>query len=275
MQKKNALPKGYLAKLAKVVNPALIEMGAKIREYFNNSATIAVSYKKTNIELDVQTNVDAEVELYLYEVIHKKFPEIGFQLEEHAQLNDLSKEIVCAIDPVDGTRNFSRQLPNFVCQIGFSYQGKAVAGHIIDPISNRLYFGSQEQPATLNNKSIRVSEITDLDLACISAQVTTRRSHWLEEQERIAEIYSKLLIKVAKIRNFGTTGWHLANIAAGNLEAGAWLTTENAYDVVAGIALVEAAGGLVEQFEIEQLMGKRMVAGNPELVRKLKELLLS
>lgn len=268
------LPAGYVSNIATVVNPALETMGQKVKAAFYDASSIQVSYKHDPKLMDVLTNIDAEVEVYLYEKIRKAFPEIGFQLEEHPELNDLSKDIICSIDPIDGTRNFSRQLPNFVCQVGFSFQGKPISGHIIDPLSGRFYYGSIEQATSLNGKQVSISQVSDIDAACISVQVTSKRAYWNEEQSLIAQIYGSVLCNVGKLRNFGTTGWHLVNIAAGNLDGGVWLTVEHPHDVVPGIAVLEAAGGKVERFQIPGLTGERMVAGNAELVSNLKRLIL-
>lgn len=275
MKNRPIFPAGYLERIANTVNPALLDVGIKLLKDFNNKASIEISYKDGATKLDPATNLDREIEIYLYETIHKAFPEIGFQLEEHPELNDLSKEIICAIDPIDGTRNFTRQLPAFVSQVGFSFNGRPISGHAIDPVLNRLYSGSLAKPATMNGKEIHVSNSSDLETACISVQVSSRRKYWEEEKELIMDIDRSLMFNVAKYRNFSTTGWHLVNIAAGNLDGGVWLTAENPYDVMAGLAILEAAGGNYERFIIAGLKEERMAAGNPEILEKLKKLMLN
>src|SRR3989338_11451470 len=91
--------------------------------------------------LDLVTQADLDSEAYLRKRLTKRFPAIGFYSEETAKESEdeLKKELVWVVDPLDGTLQFSRNLPFFGVSIGLIAQGKPMAGFIYLPKFNELY----------------------------------------------------------------------------------------------------------------------------------------
>ena len=66
------------------------------------------------------------------------------------------------IAPLDGTKNFTRQIPHFSISIACAYKGKLIHGVIVDPMRQEEFVASKGSGATLNGKRIRVSASTEL-----------------------------------------------------------------------------------------------------------------
>ena len=70
----------------------------------------------------------------------------------------------------------------------------------------------------------------------------------------------RALQKRFKIRNFGSSAVQLAYVAAGWLD-GLIAHRVNSWDIAAGVALVEEAGGAVHFFDVEPFPVKRFEVG--------------
>ncbi|HLF70370.1 MAG TPA: inositol monophosphatase family protein, partial [Actinomycetota bacterium] len=107
---------------------------------------------------------------------------------------------------------------------------------------------------------------TKTDLAdCL---IGTGFSYSRAMRERQAEVVSRVLPAVRDIRRAGSCALDLAWVAAGRLDA-FYEDDTHAWDISAGLTLVEAAGGAVETHG-----ALTMAAGNIELLHKLRELVL-
>jgi myo-inositol-1(or 4)-monophosphatase len=56
------------------------------------------------------------------------------------------------VDPLDGTREFVKGIPEFCVSIGFVENGRPVAGGIYNPATDETFLGSIESGVTYNGK---------------------------------------------------------------------------------------------------------------------------
>jgi myo-inositol-1(or 4)-monophosphatase len=225
-------------------------------------------------QLDVVTRLDREVEVRLYEKLHKQFPELGFDVEEHKEYK-LNKDFTCYIDPVDGTKYFARQIPLFSTQVALSFKGEPILGMVINPLTKETYFGSELQPSQRNGNTIAVSSESELNNAYINAGIVPFRPNWDLEKDWI---YKKLLTleeKVYRVRKIGSSALLLSWVAQGGFDAAVFLVADPLYDTMAGQALIKYAGGRAENISIPALLEPRLICSNKHLFPKLEELLLS
>jgi myo-inositol-1(or 4)-monophosphatase len=80
----------------------------------------------------------------------------------------------------------------------------------------------------------------------------------------------------AGVRRFGSAALDLAWVAAGRYE-GYWELGLHAWDIAAGVLIVREAGGSVTdpsgaEFTVSDSQGNDLVAGNPHMQPKLREL---
>jgi myo-inositol-1(or 4)-monophosphatase len=159
----------------------------------------------------------------------------------------LQRSRVWVVDPLDGTREFVKGIPEFCVSIGFVENGKPVAGGIHNPATNETFLGSIYSGVLYNGQPARPSQRTSLEGALVLASRSeVKRGEW-----------KKFENSSFKIRAMGSIAYKLALVSAGLADITFTLTPKNEWDVVAGAALVQAAGGFVSTLEKTDLIANR------------------
>jgi myo-inositol-1(or 4)-monophosphatase len=159
----------------------------------------------------------------------------------------LDHERVWIVDPLDGTREFVKGLPEFCVSIGLAENGRPVAGGIYNPATQETFLGSADTGVSYNGKPARPSQRKTLDGAVILASRSeVKRGEWKPFENRSFTV-----------RAMGSVAYKLALVAAGLADVTFTLTPKNEWDVVAGVALVESAGGFVSTLEKTSLTANR------------------
>ena len=147
----------------------------------------------------------------------------------------LNKSRVWIVDPLDGTREFVLGLPEFCVSIGFIEDGRPVAGGIYNPATKETMVGSVDSGVLYNGQPARPSQKTNLKGAIILASRSEiKRGEW---QQFMAGNFD--------VRPMGSVAYKLALVAVGKADVTFTLTPKHEWDVAAGAALVESAGGFV------------------------------
>jgi myo-inositol-1(or 4)-monophosphatase len=151
----------------------------------------------------------------------------------------LQKNRVWVVDPLDGTREFVAGIPEFCVSVAMVENGLPVAGGICNPVTNEIFLGSLDSGVTYNGKPVQASRRSSLDGASILASRSeTKRGEWKRFENA-----------PFKMRPMGSVAYKLALVAAGLADATFTLTPKNEWDVAAGAALVESAGGFVRTLD--------------------------
>src|SRR5246127_3685830 len=161
---------------------------------------------------------------------------VGWLSEESVDdVSRLSKSRVWVVDPLDGTREFVQGIPEFCVSIGFVEDGRPVAGGICNPATNESMIGAIDAGVLYNGKPARASQRTTLKGSLILASRSeVKRGEWQQFQNGDYQI-----------RPMGSVAYKLALVSAGLADVTFTLTPKNEWDVAAGAALVESAGGFV------------------------------
>jgi myo-inositol-1(or 4)-monophosphatase len=195
----------------------------------------------------------------------------GWLSEETADSpSRLDKSRVWVVDPIDGTREFVQGIPEFCVSIGFVENGRPVAGGILNPATNEVFLGSVDSGITYNGEPARSSQRKTLEGALILASRSeVKRGEWKAFENA-----------TFKVRPMGSVAYKLALVSAGLADITFTLTPKNEWDVVAGAALVNAAGGFVSTLEKTNLIANRrdpllsgLVASGPFLKERLLAML--
>jgi myo-inositol-1(or 4)-monophosphatase len=188
---------------------------------------------------DFLTETDAAVERHVREAIAAAFPGDGFLGEETGGEPGRDTWVV---DPIDGTANFARGVPHFCVAIAFVRDGATEVGAIFNPVVDELYFARRGAGATRNGKPIAVAPTRDFDAASVEVGWSTRVSN-----ARYVGAVAALLERGANVRRGASGALALAWVADGRLDGYAEIHM-NAWDCLAGLLLVEEAGGRVGPF---------------------------
>jgi myo-inositol-1(or 4)-monophosphatase len=210
--------------------------------------------------IDLVTRADTASEEHLKTEFGRAFPEDGFLAEEGGKASHGSSGYKWVVDPLDGTTNFVHCYPQFAVSIGLLFENKEVFGVVFAPICEELYTGIKGGGAFLNGRSISVSKTSCLDASLIASGFPYDR------RERIEELLGRVerVVAVAQgFRRMGAAALDLCAVAAGRAD-GFWEDSLNAWDLAAGVAIIEAAGGKVTGFDggEHDLYGANTVASN-------------
>lgn len=176
-----------------------------------------------------------------------------------------------AVDPLDGTTNFVHGYPAFCVSIGLLARGRPVLGVVYSPYRDELFTGSVEDPARRNGAPISVSRPARLSEALVGTGFVFMED---ERLDRVLRILREVLRQSHGVRRAGSAALDLCDLAAGRLDA-FYETGLAPWDVVAGQAIVEAAGGRVSAFDggAHDVYGQNILASNGPLHQSMLELL--
>lgn len=181
---------------------------------------------------DPVTTADLMANRAIREVLAARFPQDAWLSEEDADdPRRLQRSRVWIVDPLDGTREFIRAIPEFCVSIGLAVDGSPVLGVIYHPLREELYAAVRGGGARLNGEPLRVSRPD----GAYRPRLLISRS---EPRRRLAE-----LEKEFELEPMGSIAYRLAWVARGRADATLTFRRVKEWDVCAGIVIVEEAGG--------------------------------
>jgi len=145
------------------------------------------------------------------------------------------------VDPLDGTFNFLKKLGPCAVSIALWDANQPVFGVLFDIAAKSLFWGGRTLGAWKDGSPVRVSRVNEVSKAAICTGFPVRFNFSMEDAwGRFRDRVSRF----AKVRMIGSAASSLACVADGRAEV---YYEENImlWDVAAGIALVEGAGGKV------------------------------
>ena len=187
---------------------------------------------------DVVTDSDFAAQKVITNLIMERFPTHGFMPEEENPALPTEGEVIWVIDPIDGTTNFSRQVPNYCISVAAAIDGNVVVGAIYDPMRDELFWATKGGGAWFGEQKLAVTNL-GIEDAVISAD-------WSRESDTRTHILTYLTAvapKVRTIRCLGSAALAMTWIAAGRFDAYLNMTL-SAWDHAAAALIVQEAGGM-------------------------------
>lgn len=191
---------------------------------------------------DFVSKADLAAEDILKEELRGARPTYGWLGEETGEADGEDPTRRWIVDPLDGTTNFLHGMPHFAVSIALEHKGSIVAGVIFDPAKDEMFFAEKGQGAWMNETRLRVSGRTSM---IETVYATGLPFGGRPELPAALQDLAKILPRCAGVRRWGAAALDLAYVAAGRYD-GYWERGINAWDIAAGIILVQEAGGLVE-----------------------------
>lgn len=215
---------------------------------------------------DYVSAADREVEVFIRDALQDAFPHDGFLGEE---TGGAIQEPMWVVDPIDGTGNFVRGIPMFAVSIAWVHEARCQVGVLYEPTTDRLFSAYEGGPATLNENLIQVRACNRLDEAVIAFGYSERSG-----REKFLGRLTKILEAHAEFRRFGAATVQLAAVACGQVDA--FIQNHLApWDVLAGLLIVERAGGMVGDFLCNNGIknGNPCFAASPGIAKELASLI--
>jgi myo-inositol-1(or 4)-monophosphatase len=229
-----------------------IAAGKILQGYFRDGGYQIDSKGKNN----PVTTADFEADSKLKQILRDAFPTYGWLSEETVDNDDrLACERVWIVDPLDGTKEFIKGIPEFVVAIALAERGVPVMGVSYNPIKNELFSGIRGAGCFLDGKPVTVSTVSALEHSTILASRSeTARGDWKAYEGRV------------KVRAIGSVAYKLALVAAGQADATFTLTPKSEWDIASGVALIVAAGGRVTDLNGDEMHFNRRDVKTPGFV---------
>lgn len=200
---------------------------------------LKIDFKSVN---DLVTQADVASEKLIVETISGDFPEHQFYGEESEERADLNSDHLWIIDPLDGTTNFSSQIPHFSISIAYAQKGKIKVGVVYDVVKDELFYAVKGKGAFLNGIPIAVSEKTAIDQSIIGTGFAYERGDLMVQTLRtIQRLFEN---NIRGIRRFGSAALDLCWVACGRFD-GFFEYKQLPYDFAAGVLILQEAGGKI------------------------------
>ena len=212
-------------------------------------------------DFDPVTVADRDAEAAMRAVLARRRPYDGIYGEEYGEVSGATG-LTWVLDPIDGTRGYISGTPTWGVLVALSDEDGPMLGVIDQPYIGERFIGTHGV-ATFSGPqgqgTLKVRETRDLSEATL---FTTFPEVGTPEDraafERVAER--------VQLTRYGCDCYAYALLAAGQIdlviEAGL-----QAYDIQAPIAVIEAAGGIVTNWEGGPVHegGRALAAATPEL----------
>lgn len=216
------------------------DAGRLLLEKFDRGIAV---HKKGDINL--VTEADLASEALIIERIRSHYPKHAILAEESGEAVVIGGDTTWKwiIDPLDGTTNYAHGYPCWCVTIALEYNGEVVIGVTYDPTRNELFAAEKGRGATLNGKTIRVSDTDKLG----DSLIVTGFPYDIKQRDNFARHLTEMLLSSRGVRRDGSAAIDMAYIACGRFD-GFWEEGLNPWDVAAGVLLIEEAGGQVSYY---------------------------
>lgn len=207
------------------------EAGAAVLKFFKTKLVVRDKGNDNPV-----TAADLEADRILKSRLLAERPEYGWLSEETADSTErLSRRRVWVVDPIDGTKEFIRGVPEFAVSVGLVDDGIPVVGVVYNPATNEMFWAEKNGGAFKDGEAIRVSATQTLSDAMLEASRT--------EFDRGR--FEKIRKSVLRIEPIGSIAYKLARVASGQADIVFSYTPKSEWDLCGAAAIIEAAGGRI------------------------------
>ncbi len=224
--------------------------------------------KKIKSDNTPVSNGDLEVNKIITEKIQSLTPNIPIISEE--TLENKSKknlENFWLIDPIDGTYDYINDLDEFTINAGLIIKKKPVAGLINAPAKKRMFYSYGKDSAfeLINDKPIKLDcsknfNKNEIKFVCYSNNI----------KPEIEKIHRKFNVKKVKRMK---SSLKFCMIAVGEYDGYVAEPRACEWDIAAGHAILEHAGGNIGDFNGSEILYGKKDFKNPSLILKSKNIL--
>ena len=225
---KNKSTKNELA----IAKKSAIEAGSLL---LRNKKTMKQEILSTNKDIKLKADILAEKEIKTIIENESDYPILA---EESGFSSNIDSSTFWVVDPLDGTANYSRNIPICCVSIALISDLKPILGVIYDFINNDLYEGSICSKALLNNKEISVSKVLNPQEGVLITGLPNNTDYSDSALLKMIKDFQNW----RKVRMIGSAAMASVYVASGKVD----LYTEKKtylWDIAAGAAIVNAAGG--------------------------------
>jgi len=229
-------------------------------------------YEKTNDSIQVSlkdngtsvSQFDLDATAFCIEVINATFPNANIWIEEDAAiLKEDDNEYTFIIDPLDGTASFLRGYPIWGIGIGVLKGDTPLLSYFYGPACNQKYLAYQDK-IFINDRELKEqTNVVNQDTKTIFISSRLHKKIDFKEFEAL------------KLRNFGSTLYHVVMVALGKAES-VLIGSCYIWDLAAAFYLGEKHGYAFYDFKTQtKLSLKELMAYKSDKIDTILEFKLS
>ena len=191
---------------------------------------------------DYVTEADRRSEAAILEVLTSESPGLGILAEESGGPRTGTR---WAVDPLDGTTNYTRGFPAVAVSVALIEGGSPVVGVVLAPFLGLEFWCARGSGAFLNGERLPPLPDSAPDTAVVATGFPFRDKGRLP---RYFNVLEAALQRFEDVRRVGAAALDLAWTASGTF-SGFFELGLNPWDVAAGAALILEVGGGVTDWE--------------------------
>jgi len=240
---------------------------------FNQASQISLNLRKAGLSMEIKSdntpvsNGDIEVNKILTNKIKEITPNISIISEESSDhKSDNNLKDFWLIDPIDGTRDYINNKDEFTLNAALIINRRPVIGIITAPAKKRVFYSYgisnsyeliDNQEVSLINKKKNYAELTAV-------------SYSNELKPKILEIHKKYKITSHKKMS---SSLKFCVVAAGEFDMYVAEPRACEWDIAAGHAIFEHAGGKLTNFNGDEILYGKPGFKNPSLILRNKNII--
>jgi len=240
---------------------------------FNEASQVALDLRKAGLKKEIKsdntpvTNGDIEVNRILTKKISEVTPNIVIVSEENAaHKNDKNLENFWLIDPIDGTKDYMSDREEFTLNAALIINKKPAIGIITVPAKKRIFYSYG-----LSNS---YELINDQEVSLVDKKKNYKElkavSYSDELKSEIAEVHKRYNITSHQKMK---SSLKFCVVAAGEFDLYAAEPRACEWDIAAGHAILEHAGGKITDFNGDEILYGKPEFKNPSLIIRSKNII--
>jgi 3'(2'), 5'-bisphosphate nucleotidase len=240
---------------------------------FNEAGRVALSLREAGLKKETKSdntpvsNGDIEVNKILTKKISEITPNIIIVSEENsAHKNDKDLKNFWLIDPIDGTRDYINNRDEFTLNAALILNKKPVIGIITAPAKKRIFYSyaMSNSYELVNNKEIELfsKKKNYMEIKAVSYSDQLKPD--------ILEIHKKYKVTSHKKMK---SSLKFCVVATGEYDLYAAEPRAYEWDIAAGHAILQHAGGQVTDFNNNEILYGKEDFKNPSIILKSKNII--
>lgn len=239
-------------------------------------------YKKANDDLCVEekgsnvnlvTKYDKMIQDFLFTELSRIIPDCRFLGEEGEENKTLTDGYCFIIDPIDGTTNFIKGFEHSAVSVALAKDKEIIAGVVLDPDLNNLFYAQKGKGAYLNGKKIHCSQCS-LEHGLVLFGTCPYEHELAHDTFKLTE---KIFYKAIEVRRCGSAALDICYVASGKADL-YYEMILRPWDWAAAYLILTEAGGYATTFKKQALEADKItsfVCGNKRILEDFYGILQS
>lgn len=191
--------------------------------------------------VDLVTQFDGKIQEYLFNELKRIAPGCSFLGEEGAGNKELTDGYCFIIDPIDGTTNFVKGYQHSAISVGLAKDRELIAGVVLDPDLNNLFYAEKGKGAYLNGERIHVSDCALKESLVLFG--TCPYEH--ELAQKTFRLTEQIFYNCLEVRRSGSAALDICYVAAGKADLYYELILRP-WDLAGATVILREAGGICQ-----------------------------